>query len=72
MSSDICDKDLEKHDHERSISKKTRWDLDWFRLSQRVIALRPVLMYYAVKKFIKLVAPDELQSVTYIDWRIDL
>jgi hypothetical protein len=44
-------------------------DLDWFRPSRRVIALRPVLLYYAMEK---LVAPDELWATTYIDWRTTL
>jgi hypothetical protein len=52
-----------KHDYARSISRKTRRDLDWFRLSRRVIGIRPVLLYYAVEK---LVAPDELYTATYI------
>jgi hypothetical protein len=41
----------------------TRQGLDWFRPSWRVIALRPVLLYYTMKK---LVAPNELWATTYI------
>jgi hypothetical protein len=48
---------------------RTRWDLYWFRPSWRVIALHPVLLYYAVEK---LVAPDELRAATYIGWRTAL
>jgi hypothetical protein len=69
VSSDIYDKDRVKHDHARSISKKTRQDIDWFRPSRKVIALRSILLYYAMEK---LVAPDELRVTTYIDWRIAL
>jgi hypothetical protein len=43
--------------------------LDWFRPSQRVMPLRPVLLYYAVEK---LVTSDELRAATYIVWRTDL
>jgi hypothetical protein len=35
----------------------TRRDLDWFRPFQRVKVIRPLLLYYAVKR---LVAPDML------------
>jgi hypothetical protein len=52
-----------KRDYVRSTSRKTRRGLDWFRSSRRVIALRPVSLYYAVKK---LVVPDELWAATYI------
>jgi hypothetical protein len=69
VSSDICDEDREKCDYARSISKKTRRYLDWFRPSRRVITLHPVLLYYAVKEF---VAPNELWAATYIDWRTTL
>jgi hypothetical protein len=41
----------------------TRRDLDWFRPFQRVKVIRPLLLYYAVKR---LVAPDMLQAATYI------
>jgi hypothetical protein len=34
--------------------------------SQRVIALRPLSLYYTVEK---LVALDELRAATYINWR---
>jgi hypothetical protein len=37
-------------------------DLDWFRPSRGVIALRPVLLYYAMK----FDAPDRLQVATFI------
>jgi hypothetical protein len=57
------DKDQRKHDYARSISRKTRQGLDWFKPSQRVIALRPVSLYYAIEK---LVAPDVLWDATYI------
>jgi hypothetical protein len=67
--SDICDDDREKHNYTRSILKKARQGLDWFRPSRRVIALRPVSMYYAIEK---LVVPDELRAATYIDWRTTL
>jgi hypothetical protein len=43
--------------------------LDWFRLSQRVIALHPISLYYVMEK---LVALDELRVATYIDWRTAL
>jgi hypothetical protein len=69
VSSDICDEDQEKRDYVRSISKNAWRGLDWFRPSQRVIDLRPVSLYYVVGK---LVAPDELWVVTYIDWRTAL
>jgi hypothetical protein len=36
--------------------------LDWFRPSCGVIALHPVLLYYAIK----FDAPDRLQAATYI------
>jgi hypothetical protein len=42
---------------------RTRWDLDWFRPSQKVIAIYSVLLYYVVKK---LVASDELRAATFI------
>jgi hypothetical protein len=58
-------KDREKHDHTRSILRKIRRGWDWIRPSQRVLTLRPVSLYYAVEK---LVVPDELRDVTYIDW----
>jgi hypothetical protein len=64
VSSDICDEDREKCDYTRSISKKTRQDLDWFMLSRRVIAIRPVLLYYAVEEF---VTTNKLRGTTYID-----
>jgi hypothetical protein len=48
---------------------ETRRDLDWFMPSYRVIALHPLLPYYAVKK---LVAPDELRAGTYIGRRTSL
>jgi hypothetical protein len=41
-SSDICDKNWEKHDDVRSISRMNMVDLYWFRPSHRVKALRPV------------------------------
>jgi hypothetical protein len=69
MLSDICDEDREKHDYARSISKKARRDLDWFRLSRRVIVLHPISLYYAMEK---LVAPNELRAANYIDCRIVL
>jgi hypothetical protein len=47
----------------------TRQDLDWFNLSRGVIALHPVLLYYAVEK---LVDPDELWVTTYIGQRTGL
>jgi hypothetical protein len=47
----------------------TRRGLDWFMPSRRVIALRPVLLYYAVEKS---VVPDELRTATCIDWRTAL
>jgi hypothetical protein len=43
--------------------RATQRFLDWFKPSQRVIALRPILLYYAVEK---LVALDELWVATYI------
>jgi hypothetical protein len=64
VSSDIYDEDGEKRDYARSISKKARRVLDWFKPSRRVIALRLVSLYYTVGE---LVAPDELQVATYID-----
>jgi hypothetical protein len=64
VSSDICDEDQEKCDYTRSISKKTRQDLDWFMLFRRVIAIRPVLLYYTVEEF---VTTNELRGTTYID-----
>jgi hypothetical protein len=42
---------------------RIRWDLDWFRPSRRVIALRPVLLYYVVEK---LVTPGELRANNFI------
>jgi hypothetical protein len=69
VTSDICEEDMEKCDYARSISKKTQRGLDWFKLSWRVIALHPALLYYVVKR---LVAPDELWAATYIDWRTGL
>jgi hypothetical protein len=45
-------------------SQGGRWqDLDWFRPSRGVIALRPILLYYAAKKLVIL---DELRAATYI------
>jgi hypothetical protein len=41
----------------------TRRGLEWFRSSQRVIAIRLELLYYAVEK---LVAPAELWAATYV------
>ncbi len=64
VSLDIFDEDREKYDYVRSISKKTRQDLDWFMLSRRVIAIRSVLLYYAVEEF---VTTNELRGTTYID-----
>jgi hypothetical protein len=46
VSSDIFHEDQEKRDYARSILKKTRQSLDWFRPSRRVITLRPVSLYY--------------------------
>jgi hypothetical protein len=69
MSSDIYDEDRKKFNYARLISKKVRQDLDWFRPSQKVIALHPVSLYYVVGE---LVAPDELWAATYIDWRTAL
>jgi hypothetical protein len=46
-----------------------RRDLDWFKHSRKVITLRQVLLYYVVEK---LVAPDELQTATYIVRRTGL
>jgi hypothetical protein len=43
--------------------ERTRRNLDWFKPSQSVIALRPVLLYYAMEN---LVAPDELRAATFI------
>jgi hypothetical protein len=51
------DEDRRKCDYARSILRKIRRGLDWFRPSQRVISLYLVSLYYAVEK---LVAPDEL------------
>jgi hypothetical protein len=65
----FCDVDQEKRDCVRSISKKTLQGLDWFRPSQRVIAMHPVLLYYVVKG---LVAPDKLWTAIYIDWKTAL
>jgi hypothetical protein len=42
LLSDICDKDREKRDDARSISRMNTADLDWFRPSHGVIALHPV------------------------------
>jgi hypothetical protein len=50
VSSDICDEDWKKHDYVRSILKKVQQGLDWVRPSERVIDLRPISLYYAVKK----------------------
>jgi hypothetical protein len=69
VSSDICDEVREKRNYARSISKKTWQGLDSFGPSQRVKAIRLVLLYYAMEK---LFAPDELRAATYIDWRTDL
>jgi hypothetical protein len=69
VSSDIFDEDWEKRDYTRSISKKTRQGLDWFRPSRGVIALHPVSLYYAMGK---LVALYELQATSYIEWRTAL
>jgi hypothetical protein len=69
VSSDICDEDQKKRDYARSISKKTRKDSYWFRPSRSIIAIHPVLLYYAVEK---LIALDELWAATYIDWRTAL
>jgi hypothetical protein len=68
VSSHICDKDQEKCDYARSILKKARQGLDWFKPSRRVKVICPILLYYAVEK---MVVPDELQAVTYIDLRTD-
>jgi hypothetical protein len=43
--------------------ERTRRNLDWFKPSQSVIALHPVLLYYAMEN---LVAPDELRAATFI------
>jgi hypothetical protein len=43
-SSDTCDKDREKRDDARSISRINTTILDWFRFSRGVIALRPVFI----------------------------
>jgi hypothetical protein len=69
VSSDICDEDRKKRDYARSISKNAQQCLDWSRPSRRVIALRPVSLYYAIGK---LVASDKLQTATYIDWKTAL
>jgi hypothetical protein len=53
----------EKHNYVRSISRKIRRGLNWFSLSQRIIALRSVSLYYIVEN---LVAPYELWTTTYI------
>jgi hypothetical protein len=66
VSSDIFNKDREKRDYARLISKKARQGLDWFSHSREVIALRPVSLYYAVEK---LIATYKLRAATYIDWR---
>jgi hypothetical protein len=63
------DEDQSKRDYARSISRKTRRCLDWFRPSQRVIALHPVSLYYTVEK---LVVSDELLAATYIVKRTTL
>jgi hypothetical protein len=41
-SSDICDKDQEKHDDARSIIRMNTVVLDWFRPSRRVIVIHSV------------------------------
>jgi hypothetical protein len=43
-SSDTCDKDREKRDDARSISRINTTILDWFRSSRGVIVLRPVFI----------------------------
>jgi hypothetical protein len=48
-SLDICDEDWDKHDDAKSILRMNTKDLDWFRLSHGVIAIHPVLLYYAIK-----------------------
>jgi hypothetical protein len=50
-SSDICDKDREKRDDVRSISRMNTTDLDWFRPSSGVIAARPsfVMLRYKIR-----------------------
>jgi hypothetical protein len=49
VSSDTCDKDREKHDDARSISRMNTASLDWFMLSHRVIALRSVFVVLCCK-----------------------
>jgi hypothetical protein len=51
MLLDICDKNREKYDYTRSISKKTQRGLDWFRPSRGVITIRLVSLYYVVGRF---------------------
>jgi hypothetical protein len=63
------DEDQRKCDYARSILRKTRRGLDWFRPSRRVIAICPVSLYYAMEK---LVALYELRAATYIVKRIAL
>jgi hypothetical protein len=50
-SSDICDKDREKHGDIRSILKMNMTDLDWFRPSHKVIAIHPIfiLLCYEIR-----------------------
>jgi hypothetical protein len=45
--------------------------LDWFIPFRGVIALRSVLLYYAVEKY-ELLAPDVLRAVTFIVRRTGL
>jgi hypothetical protein len=61
-SSDICDKDREKCDDVRSISRMNTVVLDWFRPSYGVIAHIQFLLYYAIK----FDAPDRLRAATFI------
>jgi hypothetical protein len=63
------DEDRRKCDYARSISRKTRRCLDWFRYSQRVTIIHALSVYYAVEKF---VTPDKLRATTYIVKRIVL
>jgi hypothetical protein len=49
VSSDTCDKDREKHDDARSISRMNTTSLNWFMPSRRVIALRSVFAVLCCK-----------------------
>jgi hypothetical protein len=61
-SSNICDENREKRNNARSILRMNTMDLDRFRSSRKVIVLRLILLYYAIK----FDAPNKLWITTYI------